>query len=95
MARVLREYQQDEDDDLDYSIDWSATMTSDGDTISLSTWTVNPTGPTLDNQSSTTTATTTYVSGGTVGTDYTVTNQITTAGGRVYNRSFIVRVRRL
>ena len=74
---------------LDYSVDWSRWL--DGDTIATSVWTV-PAGLTKVSDTNTTTKTTVWLSGGTADQSYTVTNRITTTGGRTEDRSFIVKV---
>lgn len=75
---------------LDYQIDWSAWL--DGDTISTSTWTV-PSGITKDSDSASTTGVTIWLSGGTDGTDYELTNHIITAAGREDDRTITIQVR--
>lgn len=79
----------------DYKIDWSSALLVDGvdvgDTVTASTWTVE-TGITKDSDSRTTSTTTAWLSGGTEGVHYTVTNQVTTTQGRTYERSFVVQV---
>jgi len=75
---------KDPNEVLDYELDWSARL-SDGDTISASTWIV-PDGLTEDSNSNTTTTTTIWLSGGTLG-EYTLTNRVTTAGGRTMDQS--------
>ena len=75
---------------LDYGFDWSDWLDT-GDTLSASTWTV-PTGITKDSDSNTTTTTTIWLSGGTVGKTYKITNRITTVGGRGTDRSLYVKV---
>jgi len=77
---------------LDYSIDWTLWLGSD--TITNSTWTL-PTGITNSGESFTTLITTIWLSGGTAGTIYTITNKITTAAGRITEQSFHIRVRNL
>ncbi len=74
---------------LDYMIDWSRWLK--GDTIQTSQWTV-PAGLALVSQTNTTTTTTVWLSGGTAGQTYTVTNRITTASGRTDERSIIIKV---
>jgi len=69
---------------LDYAIDWSAWLGSD--TIATSTWSV-PTGITRDSDTNTTTRATIWLSGGTAGQTYQLTNTITTAGGRTDQRT--------
>lgn len=74
---------------LDYAVDWSRWLA--GDEIVTSEWTV-PSGLTKVSDSKTTTKATVWLSGGTVGQSYTVTNRITTTGGRTEERSFTIRV---
>lgn len=82
---------KDPDAVLDYGLDWSSWL-SDGETISASNWTV-PTGLTKDSQSSTGTDTTVWLSGGTVGLSYEVTNRISTNQGRTDDRTIQIAVR--
>ena len=76
---------------LDYSVDWSDWLAT-SETISTSTWSV-PAGLTQDSETETTTRATVFLSGGTVGTVYTVTNTITTNQGRTDARSLYITVR--
>lgn len=80
-------FQKDPVATLDYSVDWSQWLGAD--TLATSTWTV-PTGLTQVTASNTTTKTTVWLSGGTLGTVYTIKNLITTTGGRTDERSFDV-----
>ena len=75
---------------LDYAVDWATWLGSD--TITSSAFTVG-TGLTKDSQATTTTKATVWLSGGTDGTDYQVTNTITTAGGRTDERTITIMVR--
>jgi hypothetical protein len=81
---------KDPDAVLDYGCDWSKWL--DGDTIATSTWTV-ATGITKGADTFNATTTTVWLSGGTDGVSYAVTNRITTAGGRTDDRTFTVSVR--
>jgi len=74
---------------LDFSIDWSTYLGSD--TISSSSWSV-PGGITTVSNSNTTTAATIYLSGGTAGQTYKLTNTIVTAGGRTDSRDIVIIV---
>jgi hypothetical protein len=74
----------------DYQVDWSAFLGSD--TITASAWTLQ-TGITNYSTSNTTTIATIWLTGGTSGEEYLVTNQITTAGGRIEQKSFKIIVR--
>jgi len=76
---------------LDYTIDWTKWLDEAGDAIATSTWIV-PTGLTKVTETNTTKLATVWLSGGTVGTNYTVTNRITTAAGRTDDRSITIRV---
>lgn len=82
-------FSRDPDSVLDYLIDWTAWL--DTDTIATSTWIV-PDGITKASDSHTATTTTIWLSGGTAGTGYPITNRITTAGGRTDDRTIRVRV---
>lgn len=79
---------KDPDATLDYLVDWSGWLGSD--TISASAWVV-PDGITKTTDSHTTTTATVWLSGGTAGDVYRVTSRITTAGGRVNDRTITIR----
>ena len=71
-------------DILDYAWDWSVWLPT-GDTISEVDWTAES-GITIETspaESNTSTSATVWVGGGTAGSFYTLTCQITTAAGRV------------
>lgn len=74
---------------LDYRFDWSLWLVTD--TISTVIWTV-PSGITQTAATNTTTTATIWLAGGVVGTKYTVACRITTATGRIDERSLIVSV---
>jgi fructosamine-3-kinase len=74
---------------LDYSIDWTRWLA--GDQIAASEWIV-ASGLTKMAESKTATSATVWLSGGTAGQSYIVTNRITTAAGRTEDRSFTIRV---
>ena len=74
---------------LDYSIDWTRWLA--GDQVAASEWIV-ASGLTKMADSKTSTSATVWLSGGTAGQSYIVTNRITTAAGRTEDRSFTIRV---
>ena len=74
---------------LDYTIDWIRWLS--GDQIATSQWLV-PTGLMKLADSKTASSATVWLSGGTAGQSYTVTNRITTTGGRTEDRSFLVKI---
>jgi hypothetical protein len=74
---------------LDYTIDWTRWLA--GDTIATSEWLVAA-GLTKVADSKTVSSATVWLSGGTAGQSYTVTNRIVTNGGRTEDRSFTIRV---
>jgi hypothetical protein len=74
---------------LDYAIDWTRWLA--GDTIATSEWLL-PVGLTKMADTKTASSSTVWLSGGTAGQSYIVTNRITTAGGRTEDRSFTIRV---
>lgn len=91
MAQVT--YTKDPSAVLDYGFDWRAWLESAGnDTIDTSTWTVD-TGLTVNASTVSGGVSVVWLSGGTVGVNYTVTNRIVTAGGRTDERSLTVLVR--
>lgn len=74
---------------LDYSVDWSRWL--DGDSIASSAWTV-PTGLAKVTETNTDTKAILWLSGGSAGQSYQVTNRITTTGGRTEDRTITIRV---
>ena len=89
MAWPLESFRKGPDEVLDYAGDWSDWLGSD--TIVTSTWTV-PTGLTKDSDTATTTTTTVWLSGGTLGEQYDVEACIETAGGRTACRTIRISV---
>jgi hypothetical protein len=85
----MERYTKDDDAVLDYGFDWSEWLGTD--TIVSSVWTV-PTGISQEAESETTTTTTVWLSGGTIGNTYTITNRIVTTAGRTDERSLRVYV---
>lgn len=77
---------------LDYTHDWDDEYLLGGETISTSTWAVSPSGLTIDSESETTTTTTVWVSGGTAGKVYLLTNTVTTSASRTEQRTLTIRV---
>lgn len=86
---MAQNYIKDPEAVLDYSIDWADWLVSD--TISTSTWDAED-GITVDDDDSTATTTTVWLSGGTLGARYLVTNHIVTAAGREDDRTITIRV---
>jgi hypothetical protein len=76
---------------LDYQIDWAPVLESD--TIATSTWIV-PAGFTVGSSTNTATTTTVWLSGGDLG-PHLITNRITTAGGRTFERSVSLLVEQM
>jgi len=91
-------YIKDPDAVLDYQRDWSAWLT-DAETITASTWTPDPsntdTDLTIDSDSHTATGATLWLSGGTVGATYRITNHITTSAGRQNDSTIAWHIREL
>jgi hypothetical protein len=75
--------------ELDYGFDWGSWL--DGDTIADSIW-IADSGITVESDVFTDTTTTVWLSGGTLGCAYNVTNRITTAAGRTDDRTLLVQV---
>lgn len=76
---------KDPDEVLDYALDWSNVLET-GETISTSTWTV-PSGITDSSASISGSTTRIWLSSGTSGTVYSVTNKIVTSDGRTWERT--------
>lgn len=98
--RDIDRYIKDPDATLDYGFDWNRKQAgaadgtgylAAGETITSSTWIV-PTGITQVSASNTTTTTTIWLSGGTVGQPYLITNRIVTSALRVDDRTFRVAI---
>jgi hypothetical protein len=90
---------KDPDAELDYGFGWTEWLADvpageDPDTISSSSWIVSGADSELSDADAThdETTTTVWLSGGTVGITYTVTNRIVTAGGRTEDRSMQIRI---
>lgn len=86
---VALDFTKDPDAKLDFPIDWSDWLGSD--TITASTWSV-PAGLTLENEAFDPKEATVWLSGGTDGAVYIVTNRITTAEGRINEASIRLKV---
>lgn len=88
---------KDPDSTIDYTADWSSWLGAD--TISSSTWLIDGVasssvnGLTISTTSNTTTTATVWLQDGTELSQYTITNRVTTSGGRTEDRSFILTVR--
>lgn len=86
----MQTFLKDPDAVLDYGFDWSDWL-ADEEIISESTWTVED-GITKDSDSKTNTVTTIWLSGGSAGVEYIMTNHIVTSDGREDDRSFRVKI---
>lgn len=75
---------------LDYRVDWSKWL--DGDTIIESEWAKNGDGILIDSHTHSDSVTVVWVAGGDEGTRYILTNRITTASGRVDERSIGINI---
>jgi hypothetical protein len=97
MSERINTHTQDPNERQDYKIDWAEVLQEfePDDTIASATWTVSPTGPTIDSPASshTTTTTTVWISNATAATDYQLEVTVTTAGGRILQGHLLIRVR--
>lgn len=89
---MAKSYKKDPNAVLDYGWDWSAWLGED--TIADSMWTV-PDGIVSEQEEFTNTTTTIWLSGGTIDTDYTLINHITTSNTppREDDRTMVIKVR--
>lgn len=97
MSMILKSFFKDPNELLDYAIDWDdpeAPWLVTGDTITASAWTA-PSGITASTslQTFTTTTATVWVSAGTAGQEYILTNRVTTTGGRIGEASIKIVVK--
>lgn len=82
-------YTQDPQEKLDYTQDWSDELGAD--TIASDTWAIAPTGPTMSGETNPSTQSgTIFVQGLTAGTFYTLTHQVTTTAGRIFERTISI-----
>lgn len=79
-------------DELLYRMDWGPFLTPLGDTVLTSVWDAGGLGAAGTSIEPDGLATALRLSGGTVAVTYTVSNTVTTMGGRTVKRSFKVRV---
>lgn len=91
MATYRKAPPKDPDETLDYGWDWSEYLPRD-DEIQVSVWEV-PDGLTKEADGFSAKTTTVWLSGGTLGEEYTVTNRVTTKHGRQADRSFTLKIR--
>lgn len=82
---------KDPDEVKDYQVDWSATL-DEGDTIGSSNITWLSGTVVIDSQAKTDTASTCWLSGGTVGETSVFQARITTAGGRTFEQTIVLPV---
>ena len=93
MSQLITLEPKDPNAVIDYWIDWSKWLRGN-DTVLTSEWIV-PAGITQDSEANDTTTTTIWLSGGTAGSTYSLTNRITTAQGRTQDKTITIRVREL
>lgn len=86
----MSEFRHDPNAALDYRIDWTQWLAED-EAVTTSTWAV-PDGLAKGSDAHDDTTCTVWLSGGTVGVIYDVTNHVVTSQGRTDDRSFRVRV---
>ena len=84
-------YDKDPQAVLDYKLEWSEWLGLD--TISDSAWTASSTGITIDSDEFDDDETVVWLSGGTLGETYILTNHITTAAGREDERSIKIKIK--
>ena len=94
MVNLLRWPPKHPNETIDYSFDWSDSL-PEGDTISSSLWALAAGSDgelVLGIEEASDTGTTIWLSGGTDGERYVLTNRITTAEGRIFDRNVIIDV---
>ena len=83
----------DPDEKLDFSVDFSDWLDTGVNISGTPTWAISPTGPTIGDQSNTTTAATIFVSAATLGVVYLLSCKIVTdaATAQTAERSITLR----
>jgi hypothetical protein len=81
---------KDPNEVLDYQIDWSEVL--DVDSITSSTWINIATGITIVATANTSTRTVVWLSGGSDGGAYKMTNRVTTSAGRIMDQTIRIEV---
>lgn len=87
---AVADRKKDPDATLDYVWDWNEWL-DEGETLTASTF-LTTVGLVISDYSHTTKTATVWLSGGTAGQVYQVTNRITTSSGRIDDRSITIRV---
>lgn len=83
---------KDPDEVTDFDINWTKRL--DGDTIVSSAWTVVNGTVVINSDSESATLTKVWLSGGTLGETCELRNRITTAGGRTYDQTVLLKIRK-
>jgi hypothetical protein len=92
MAIPIWDRTKDPDEVVDYDLDWSAEIGDD--TIVSSQWfPTKAAGLTINSNAFDDTATKVWLSGGTIGETATLTNRVSTAGGRTLEQSCRLPIR--
>jgi len=86
----MQTFTKDPAADLDFYVDWSEWL-ADGETIAQSEFTI-PDGIESHDDGNNDTASVVWLSGGSPGRRYRVTNQITTSEDRIDERTLIIEV---
>lgn len=83
----------DPQEKLDFSVDWNTWLDTGVSVSGASTWTIDPTGPTLSNQTDAANISTIFVADATLGVVYLLTCQVTTdaATAQIAERSIALR----
>lgn len=80
----MDQFPKDPDEIEDCKVDWSVRL-DPGDTIASSSWLPMPDGLTKVSDTKDDTSATIWLSGGTDGTDYEITNRVVTTAGRTFD----------
>jgi len=83
---------KDPDEKLDYTLDWTLRVT-ETDAIVTSIWTTPSSGLTVASTSMSSYTSTIWLSGGTIGITYYMTNRITTVFGRIMDQTCKLKIK--
>ena|SRR5687767_11151656 len=78
---------------LDYAVSWAAWLAEVSDTLVTSVWSVLTGTVQIDSDVSNTTVATVWLTGGAAGEKCSLRNRITTADGRIDDRTIYVKIK--
>jgi len=85
-------FTKDPNEIADYRVNWATFLGTDSDTIVTGTFSIEPGTLVKESEVMTTTYMDIWISSGTASVDYEILNEITTLGGRTWQRTILMKV---